>query len=145
MAPKLGPVEVLVISFPGSKFNGKIIDDVQSLIDRDIINLIDGVLVSKSSNGDVEFIELEQPDLEPDVAPLRDLMGAGHYDLISEDDVAQLTAGLEPGSSAAMIAFEHEWAKPLRRDIVESGGVLIADLRVPGRVADQVLASLDAG
>jgi len=143
MAATLGPIEVLTISFPGSKFNGKILDEVQKLTDRNIVNIVDGLLVRKTASGDIEFTEFGQDDLEADVAPLADLLGEVVVDLLSEEDARELAAGLEPGSSAAMIVLEHEWVKPLRDAAADSGGILLSDLHVPGRVVDEVLRALD--
>jgi hypothetical protein len=39
--------------------------------------------------------------------------------------------------------FEHKWAKPFRDAVVDSGGVLVANFRIPGVVADEVLAALE--
>jgi hypothetical protein len=143
MPARLGPIEVLTISFPGSKFNRKILDEVEKLLDRDIVNIMDGVLVRKTPSGEIEFTEFGQDDLEDDVAPLAALIGDVVYDLLSEEDVGELAAGLEPGSAAAMIVFEHEWIKPLRDAIADSGGVLVSDLHVPGPVVDEVLTALE--
>lgn len=140
---KLGPIEVLAISFPGSDFNGRILSDVHSLIDRDIINVVDALLVHKGDNG-LEIIELDQTNLEPDAAQLAELLSASHTDLITDEDVEEFAAELEPGSSLAVLVFEHEWAKPVRDSIVESGGVLVANLRVPGAVVDEVIAAAAA-
>ena len=38
--------------------------------------------------------------------------------------------------------FEHTWAKPLRDAIGASGGVLLADFRVPGPLVDELLDEL---
>jgi len=143
MAARLGPVEVLTISFPGSKFNGEILGELEKLLDRDIVNVVDGVLVRKTASGDIEFTEFSQDDLAADIAPVAGLVGDVVYDLLSEEDVAELGAGLEPGSSAAMIVFEHQWVKPLQAAIVNSGGILVSDLRVPGPVVDEVLHALE--
>jgi uncharacterized membrane protein len=143
MPARLGPIEVVTISFPGSKFDGKILDEVEKLTERDIVNVVDGVLVRKTASGDVEFTEFTQDNLEGDAAPLADLLGEVVLDLLSEEDVRELGAGLEPGSSAAMIVFEHEWIKPLRNAIGDTGGILVSDLHVPGPVVDEVLEALD--
>ncbi len=143
MPAHLGPIEILTISFPGSTFNGKILDEIGKLLDRDVISILDGVLVRKTSSGDIEFTEFGQDDLADEVAPLAALIGEAVYDLLSEEDISELAAGLEPGSAAAMIAFEHEWVKPLRDAIAESGGILVSDLHVPGQVVDEVLAALE--
>src|ERR1700677_629521 len=143
MAAKLGAIEVLTIGFPGSKFNGKILDEVRKLTDHNIINIVDGLLVRKTASGDIEFTEFSQDDLEADVAPLADLLGEVVVDLLSEEDARELAAGLEPGSSAAMIVLEHEWAKSLQNSVVDAGAIVVADVRVQGACVDEVLRALD--
>ena len=139
----LGPIEVVVIAFPGNEFNGDILPELERLIENDIIALVDGVLVMKTGDDDVEFIEFGQIDADSDAAKLAELLDQVE-DLISDDDVAELAAGLAPDSSAAILVFEHTWAKPFRDAVVGSGGYLAANFRVPGIVVDEVLANLEA-
>ena len=40
--------------------------------------------------------------------------------------------------------FEHTWFKPLRDELLDSGGVLIADMRIPGLVVEAVMAEVEA-
>ena len=62
--------------------------------------------------------------------------------LLADEDVTVLTEELGPNSSAAILVFEHTWMKPIRDAVVESGGVLAANFRVPGAVVHDVLASM---
>lgn len=139
----LGPIEVLVISFPGSQFSGDIIPEIERLIENDTISVIDGLLVQKDADGEVTFTEFEELGANSDAARLAELM-VQIDSLISDDDVNELAAGLAPNSSEAILVFEHTWAKPLRDAIVESGGVLADNFRVPGAAVDELLAELDA-
>lgn len=139
----LGPIEVLVIGFPGNRFNGAILPELERLIEADTIALIDGLLLTKDSHGEVEFLEFDQIDANDDAAKLAELVDQLD-DLISDEDVGELAAGLELDSSAAILVFEHTWAKPLRDAILDSGGVLAANFRVPGLVVDEVIAELQA-
>ncbi len=139
----LGPIEVLEVGFPGNRFNGAILPELERLIETGTIALIDGLFVTKGADGEVEFLEFDQIDANDDAAKLAELVDQLD-DLISDEDVAELAAGLEPESSAAILVFEHTWAKPLRDAIVDSGGVLAANFRVPGLVVDEVLAELQA-
>ena len=68
---------------------------------------------------------------------------SGQVDLISDEDAEAFAAQLEPGSSALAIAFEHTWMKPVRDAVVDSGGVLIADIHVPAEVVDEVLDAVE--
>jgi uncharacterized membrane protein len=138
----LGPIEVLVISFPGNQFTGEIIPELERLVAAETISVVDGLLVTKDLDGDVTFVEFEELGGDADAARLAAVMSQVDS-LISDDDVMQLAATLEPGSSEAILVFEHTWSKPLRDAVVASGGVLAANFRVPGAVVDEVLAELD--
>ncbi len=137
----LGPIEVLVISFPGNQFTGEIIPELERLVDNDTISIIDGVLVRKDADGEITFMEFEEMGGNPDADALANLMNQLDS-LISDEDVMELAEGLEPNSSEAILVFEHTWAKPLRDAIINSGGVLENDFRVPGLVVEELLAEL---
>jgi uncharacterized membrane protein len=137
----LGPIEVLVISFPGNQFSGEIIPELERLVDNDTISIIDGLLVRKDANGDITFVEFDEMGGNADADALANIMNQIDS-LISDDDIMELADGLEPNSSEAILVFEHTWAKPLRDAIVNSGGVLENDFRVPGLVVEELLAEL---
>lgn len=139
----MGPVEVLVIGFPGSQFNGEILPALTDLVERNVITVVDGLLVQRADDGAVTVLEFEEAGASSEVAALAALVQEAR-DLVSEEDVDELVASLEPGSSAAVLVFEHTWAVPLRDAIVGSGGVLLSDTHIPGLVVDEVLAALDA-
>ena len=137
----LGPIEVIVAGFPGNRFNGKIMPALQSLVDRDIVSVVDGLLIMKDGEGVITFVELEEIDANEDAAALAGLLDQTDG-LLSDEDVEELAMALEPNSSAAALVLEHTWAKPLRDAIVDSDGVLIANFRVPGLVVQEVLDAL---
>jgi hypothetical protein len=139
----LGPIEVLEIAFPGNRFNGEILPELERLIESNTISIVDGLFVQKDEHGDVVFLELEEVGADESVARLASLLDQIES-LISDEDVAELAAGLEPNSAAAILVFEHTWAKPHRDAIVGSGGVLAANFRIPGLVVDELLDELAA-
>ena len=137
----LGPIEVLVVGFPGNQFNGEILPELERLVGDDIISVVDGLLVTKAADGMVTSVEFDQEGANQDAARLAAMMDQVES-LISDEDVLELAESLEPDSSAAILVFEHTWAKPFRDAIVASGGVLAANFRVPGLVVDEVLSEL---
>ena len=139
----LGPIEVLVIGFPGNQFTGGILPELEKLVEADTITVVDALLITKDEDGTVDFIEFDQIDENEDVAALSKFVG-GHLDLLSDADAEAFAEALEPGSSAAALVFEHTWFKPLRDELLDSGGVLIADMRIPGLVVEAVLAEVEA-
>ena len=139
----LGPVEVLVLRFPGTQFNGKIIPELERLTASGTITVIDGVFVTRDSAGDVTFVEFEQLAENHDAARLADVLDQVES-LISDEDVLELADGLAPGDSEAILVFEHTWAKPFRDAIVGSGGILTGEMRLPGLAVDELLDELAA-
>lgn len=137
----LGPIELIVVGFPGNRFTGGILPELQRLVDEEIITIVDGLVIRKDETGNLEYLEIEQLDPGDDVAPLAQLLDEADG-LLSEDDVYEFAAAMEPSSTAAALVFEHTWAKPFRDEIVGSGGVLLANMRVPGVVVDEVLAAV---
>lgn len=137
----LGPIEVVVIAFPGNQFNGRILPELERLVESETITIVDELFLSKDANGDVTFIEFDEIGGNEDAMRLARMMD--HLDdLITEDDVDRFAADLEPGSSAAVLVFEHTWVKPFREAVVDSGGILAAQFRVPGPVVEELLEGL---
>ena len=137
----MGPVEVMVLGFPGNQFNGEVIPQLRALVDQGTISVVDGLIAIKDLDGGVTILEFDQPDASPEVALLAALVETA-VDLVAEEDVEALVEALEPGSSAAVLVFEHTWAIPFRDAVVDSGGVVLGDLRVPGAVVDEVLEAV---
>jgi hypothetical protein len=126
---ELGPVDWIVVEFPGSKFNGEIAPALQDLVERGTIRVLDLLMLKKDEDGEIEAFELS--DMDPsEVGELR------AYEtqlamLLSEDDVTAVAAAVEPGSSAAVLVWENLWAAPFASAVRHSGGQLVASGRIP--------------
>ena len=138
----LGPIEVIVLGFPGSQFTGEIRPQIVDLVERGIVRIVDALLIKKDDDGSVTYAEVQEVSSDPDFEALASTVSE-ILDLLSDDDVEAFAAELEPGSSALAIVFEHTWMKPVRDAVVASGGVLIADIHVPAAVVDEVLAAVE--
>jgi len=132
----MAPVEVIVVAFPGSAFNGAILPELRRLVDTSTITIVDGLFVRKDEAGQLSWHELAE--IDPELGGLLDRVEG----LVADDDVAELAADLEPGSAAAVLAFEHTWMQPLRDAVAASNGVLLADIQVPGGVVEEILTTV---
>ncbi len=137
----LAPIELLVIGFPDNDFSGGILPELETLVENGVITVVDALLIVKEDDGTVDFLELDQIDAGLEIAALNNLLVEGNG-LLGDEDVADFAEALPPGSSAAALVFEHTWFKPLRDELVDSGGVLLANMRVPGLVVDEVLLAV---
>ncbi len=126
---ELGPVDYLVIEFPGSKFNGEIAPTLVDLVDREIIRVLDLVMIRKDDDGSFEAFELSDVE-EGEAGDLRRLE-ADIAELLSAEDVAKAADALEPGSTAGLLVYENRWAAPFASAVRHTGGQLVASGRIP--------------
>ena len=62
---ELGPVDYLIVAFPGSEFKGEIGPALADLIEAGTIRIMDITFVAKDENGETAAVELM--DMDPDV------------------------------------------------------------------------------
>ncbi len=136
----LGPLEYVILGFPGNAFNGEIAPELGRLIDSGTIRIIDLVFISKDLDGTVTAIEFDGDDNLVMFAALEGDVGG----VIGEDDIEYAASDLEPGSSAALLIWEDTWATPLVEAIRASGGVLLEGSRIPQELVAQAEAALEA-
>jgi len=137
----LGPVDYLVVEFPADKANlsGEMATELKSLVDRELVRVLDLVMLRKDIDGSVEAAELADVD-ESNVGELLALE-ADLALLLAEEDVEEIGKALEPGSIAAVLVYENSWAARFASSIRRSGGQLVADGRIPTQA---LLAAIEA-
>ena len=136
----MGPVEYLVVEFPGNKFKGEIVPALKDLTDNGTIRVIDLIFVRRDEDGSATWIELSDLPIE-DAAPFDDLDGE-FGGLLNEEDILMMADLIQPNSSAAVMVFENVWATRLRDAIVGAGGRLVDNARIPAAVVDAAIAAM---
>jgi hypothetical protein len=126
---ELGPVDYLVVEFPGSKFTGEIAPALRDLVERGLVRVLDLLVLKKDEDGTLKAFEISDLD-DTEIGELRtherDLAM-----LLSEDDVTALAAAIEPGTTAGVLVWENSWAAPFASAVRHSGGQLVASGRIP--------------
>jgi uncharacterized membrane protein len=144
-----GPVQMLVLEFDQTQFEGEIASELDRLKDAGIVRLIDLLFVRKPVGGEMEVAR--RSDLNEDEAMdfgalVGALVGLGTGDeeralsaavagaeemadghLFSDSEVWYLADAIPEGKSAAIALIEHRWAIPLRDKIIDAGGTALAD------------------
>jgi len=134
----IGPVEYIIVGFPGNKFNGQIIPELGKLVESGTIRILDLILITKDADGNVAAIDFEDHE---DVALFSALDGeVGGF--ISDEDIEYAAADLEPNSSAALLIWEDVWATPFVEALRNSGGVIIEGSRIPHDLIELAEAEL---
>ena len=135
---EMGPIDYLLVEWPGRQPNGEVAPHLVDLVERGLIRIIDLALIAKDEDGSVAGIELE--DLGDRALELSVCEGAASG-LISDEDIGEAASALEPGTSAALLVFENTWAAPFATAVRRSGGQLVASGRIPVQAIE---AALDA-
>jgi uncharacterized membrane protein len=134
-----GAVEIAVIEFPGSQFNGEIAPALAELVDAGIVTIIDLVFVTKDEDGTVEGVELA--DIEEEIANAFAGVEGDVKGLLSDEDVQTAGEALSPGSSAVLIVWENTWARRFVGAVRDSGGRLVAHDRIDAETVAAALAA----
>jgi Family of unknown function (DUF6325) len=135
----MGPIDYLVVEFPGSRMTGKGLPMLVDLVDRGIIRILDLVFVKKELDGSVRGVAIA--DLDHDGTLDLAVFEGASSGLLGREDLDEAGGVLEPGSSAGLLVYENRWAAPLARELRRGGGQLVASGRIP---VQAVLAALDA-
>jgi hypothetical protein len=126
---ELGPVDWIVVEFPGSRFRGEIAPILDDLVRDGTIRVLDLVVIRKDDDGALDFFEIGDLD-DGELGELRSYETALAM-LLSADDVDAVAAAVEPGSTAALLVWENRWAAPFGSAVRRAGGQLVASGRIP--------------
>jgi hypothetical protein len=129
---EIGPVDYMIVAFPGNEFRGEIAPALAELVDAGTIRIIDLAFVGKNAEGEVVAFELT--DLDPEVRKGFEKAGVEVSGLFNEDDLMAAGEELEPNSSAALLVWENVWARDVAQKIRDAGGVLLDFERLPHEV-----------
>jgi hypothetical protein len=136
---EMGPIDYVVVEFPGSRMTGEGLPLLVDLVDRGIIRILDLVFVKKELDGSVKGMAIADFDKDGKL-DLAVFEGASSG-LVGQDDIEEAGGVLEPGSSAGILVYENRCAAPFARALRRGGGQLVASGRIP---VQAVLAALDA-
>ena len=131
--PPTGPVDCVVVSFPGSKFKGDIVPAIKRLVDGGIVRILDLVFIQKSEDGDVTVVELS--DLGGDESAVFDALDGEVDELLTDEDIEGLSELVAPGDAAGLLVWENVWAAETAAAIRAADGEVVLHERIP---SDQV-------
>jgi len=133
----VGPVELIVLQFPGQRADPGVTGVLADVVSRGYAAVLDLVFVARAPDGSLRVT---------DAGDSLDAVGLGALapgarPLISRDDLDLVRDSLRPGTSAALIAYEHRWPQRLAVAARDAGGQLALHVQVP---RDAVAAAVTA-
>ena len=138
----IGPIELLVVKFPGNQFKGEIAPALAELVENGTIRIIDLLFAIKDEEGTLAVLELNE--LGDETLAVFKPEPSELSDTLTEEDGQALGGGLENNSSAAILLFENVWATKFADAMRNANGELILNERIPRAVIDELIASATA-
>jgi len=139
---ELGPVDYLVVEFPGNKMTGEGLPLLVDLVERGIIRILDLVFIRKDADGTVDAFEIADFDGDGQL-DLAVFEGASSG-LIDSDDMSRAGEVIEAGSSAGILLYENRWAGPFIAALRRGGAELVASGRIPATDLIDALESAES-
>jgi hypothetical protein len=136
-----GPVDFIALEFPGNRFKGEILPDLLELVDKEIIRIIDLVIITKAQ-GEVTVRELRE--LDPAHMEVVNPLKAEANQLITRTDIEAIAEQLSDNSTAGLLLIENVWARKTQQAMLDANSRLLMFERIPGDVVEEALADIAA-
>ncbi|WP_072802877.1 DUF6325 family protein [Rhodococcoides yunnanense] len=133
----VGPVGVLVVTFPGDRADPGVIGALAQVVEQGLISLLDLVFIGKSEDGSLHQVDVDE---SLDKVGL-EILSIEAKALISDDDLDVVRDTLEPGSSAAILVYEQTWARTLSAASRNAGGEVALHVQIPRETVEIALAA----
>ncbi|SEK55374.1 DUF6325 family protein [Rhodococcus maanshanensis] len=133
----IGPVELVVLTFPGAQVDPGTIAALQDVVERGYVTLLDLVYIAKDADGNITQVDVDEDLDEVGLA----ILSIEAKALISDEDLDVVRDSLEPGTSAAIIVYEETWARQIASTVRGAGGEVALHVQIP---RDAVVAAVAA-
>jgi Family of unknown function (DUF6325) len=136
---EIGPIDYLVVEYPGANMTGEALPYFLDLVDRGVIRVLDTAFIIKDAEDSYRQITAADIPVVGDT-PLEVFEGSASG-MLDEDDLAQVAAVIGVGSAAGVLVYENAWAGPFGAALRRAGAQLVADGRIPTQA---ILAALES-
>jgi Family of unknown function (DUF6325) len=132
----MGPVDFLVVRFPGNRFSGLIAPELKKLEKNGLIRIIDLVFVLKDMKGKISITETKNlGGVEGDAFSA---FAQSVNEWLSEADIEVFAESLPNNCSGAILLFENTWAIPFKNALIKTGTELVDSGRIPSELIRKV-------
>lgn len=138
---EVGPIDYLLVEFPpGTRdFGSELARELASLVEAEMIRVLDMVILEKDEAGHVDAFEVEDLGHREELRAIeRDLA-----EVLAAADVDRLAEVMSPGSTAGVLVWENVWAAPLAVAARHSGAELVASGRISARAVVDAIGSTE--
>jgi Family of unknown function (DUF6325) len=135
-----GPIDFIALEFQGNKFKGEILANLLDLVDKDLVRVIDLVVILKDEDGEIEVRELQE--LDDKLISIFDPREMTAMGMVTAGDIEMVADTLANNTSAAILMFENLWAVKFKESIMEADGRVLMQQRIPHEVVLEALVDM---
>ena len=127
-----GPIDFIALEFQGNRFRGETLVELIDLVEKEIIRIIDLVVVVKDKDGVVDVMELQQ--LDAAVLASLEPLDAEDTGILTVKDIEDLASQLDNETAAGLMLIENLWATRTIEALERANARLVTFDRIPHQV-----------
>jgi hypothetical protein len=132
-----GPIDFLALEFKTDQLKGEALPALLELVQKQIVRVIDLVIIVKDQDGDVKVLEIEE--LAPNMLAFFDPLEVEISGIIQVEDIEFIAEAMEDNTTAALLLFENLWAIKFGEAVTRSSGRMVMYDRIPFEVVNETL------
>lgn len=132
-----GPIDFLAIGFKTDQLTGEGMAELIDLVEKEIVRVIDLVIVLKDEVGEVQVLEIEE--LDPETLAIFDPLDVEVSGIIQMEDIELIAAEMENNTTAALLLYENLWAIKFGEAVTRSSGRMLMFDRIPFEVINETM------
>lgn len=143
MSSLFGPVELVALAFDAPRIPPAVARAVLDVAGGDAVTLLDLAVVRRGEDGEIAVLEAHELGDEVDLVAI-ELPASG---LTGDEDLREIAAAVNPGTSVLVLAIEHTWSRQLVTAVADADADVILHERVPAATVNEIadLAETPAG
>jgi hypothetical protein len=132
-----GPIDFLAIEFKTDQLTGEGMAELIELVEKEIVRVIDLVIILKDQDGEYQVLEIEE--LDPETLAIFDPLKMEISGMIQMEDIELIAEAMENNTTAALLLYENLWAIKIGEAITRSSGRMVMYDRIPFEVVNEMV------
>jgi hypothetical protein len=132
-----GPIDFLAIEFKTDQLTGEGMAELIELVEKEIVRVIDLVIILKDQDGEYQVLEIEE--LDPETLAIFDPLKMEISGMIQMEDIELIAEAMENNTTAALLLYENLWAIKFGEAITRSSGRMVMYDRIPFEVVNEMV------
>jgi hypothetical protein len=132
-----GPIDFIALELKTDQLTGEAMEALLELVEKEIVRIIDLVIILKDEDGNTEVLEIEE--LDPETLAIFDPLEVEVSGIIQMEDIELIAEAMENNTTAALLLYENLWAIKFGEAVTRSSGRMLMFDRIPFEVINETL------